>query len=135
MILPESRDKWTLGERAHQCIRFEGLRFGNISPTDIDGMLEHNGTYIIYEWKLTDKKMPRGQELALTRLVDDLTRARRHAVLFLCSHDQLNPAEDVEGAEAIVTRVYFSGHWHAGTGRTVKEMTRRFLAFAETCGG
>ena len=121
-------------ERAHQFISFEGLTFGTISPTDVDGMIEHRGAYVFFEWKLAGKDLPRGQELALTRLVDDLRRARRHAVLFVCEHTVKDPREDVRGADSIVRRVYWDGRWHSGTGKTVREMTRRFMAFAEACG-
>ena len=131
----ETRGKVLAPDRAHQFISFDGLRYGKISPTDVDGLIEHRGCYIVYEWKLAGNDLPRGQELALTRLVDDLRRAKRHAVIFLCEHAEHDPTKDVRGADAIVKRVYWDGRWHnSGTGKTVKEMTSRFLAFAEDCG-
>lgn len=117
-------------ERAHQFLNFQGLEFGQISPTDIDGLIEYKGNYIIYEFKYQNKGMPPAQKFAFQHLVDALERARKNAVLFLCSHNVGDPREDVKAADAEVTAVYYHGRWHTITGKTVKDMTQRFLAFA-----
>lgn len=116
--------------RAHQFINFQGLEFGMISPTDVDGLIEYKGNYIIYEFKHGQTPMPPAQKYAFQHLVDALQRARKNAVLFLCSHNVADPREDVKAAEAEVTAVYYNGRWKKITGETVKDMTQRFLAFA-----
>ena len=44
---------------------FSGLRFGKISPTDIDGFLDFgNSLFIFVEMKHGDARIPYGQKLA-----------------------------------------------------------------------
>lgn len=52
--------------RAKQLIDFGGLQYEQITPTDIDGLIEYrNIAYIIYEFKYADAEMPFGQRLAI----------------------------------------------------------------------
>ena len=63
-------------ERRKQIIDFSGLRVGNITPTDCDGLIEyHNKAYILFEIKHRDAKVPEGQLKALVRSVDDFKLA------------------------------------------------------------
>ena len=72
-------------ERARQIIDFSGLRYGNITPTDIDGCIEYQDKGVAFiEIKHRDSPMPKGQELALTRLVDNNSTAGKRAVLYVC---------------------------------------------------
>lgn len=120
--------------RVHQFINFEGMAFDGCMPTDIDAFLEYRGNYILFEYKYAGKDMPTGQRLALEHTVNDLQKARRNAVAFLCDHDVRDPAEDIKGADAVVRAVYWNGKWYRGTGKTAKEMTQRFLGFAGALG-
>ena len=71
--------------RALQERDFTGLRFGNITPTDIDGLIEyHNERYVIIEAKFGNNNMDFGQELALTRLCDDLGKP---SILVIAKHN------------------------------------------------
>lgn len=126
--------EWKNPARVHQVINFEGLVYDGCMPTDIDAFMEYHGNYILYEYKYAGKEMPTGQRLALEHTADDLRLAHKNAVVFLCSHAVGDPHDDVRGADAVVTGIYWNGRWHAGTGKTAGEMTQRFLAFAGALG-
>lgn len=117
--------------RARQIIDFSGLRYGNITPTDIDGFFERaNEAFVFYEMKYGNAKMPRGQRVALERLVDIVRAANKKAVLFLCRHDVEDTSKDVDASKAIVVGVYFNGEWHDGKGKTLKEYSDAFMRWA-----
>ena len=129
----DNRGKIHNRERGRQIIDFSGIRYGNITPTDIDGFFEkENRIFVFYEYKLPNADMPRGQELALTRVVDGLSAAGKSAVLFLCRHDTYAPEVDIKADEAIVEKLYWNKRWHKGRGLTVKEQTDRFMRWAES---
>lgn len=127
----ENRGRILFGKRIHQVVKFEGLRYGNITPTDIDGLIEYRGkAVLLYEFKLRGYGMSEGQRLALTRIVDGLEASGKFAALLLCEHD--TPVEqDVDAAGAEVAGVYWRHEWREGGGRTVKDWTDAFLGFAE----
>lgn len=130
-----NRGKIQNKERAKQIIDFSGVRYGNITPTDVDGYFEKaNKAFVFYEYKLSGAEMPKGQELALTRIVDGLSTAGKEAVLFLCQHNEFNPENDIEAANALVEKIYWRGKWHEGSGLTVKQQTDRFMNFVFSLG-
>jgi hypothetical protein len=47
----------------------EGCFPRGITPTDLDGMVEVNGRFLVFETKLPGTEMPEGQERALRALV------------------------------------------------------------------
>lgn len=117
--------------RARQIIDFSGIKYGNITPTDIDGGFEkQNEVFVFFEMKYGDAEMPTGQKLFLTRLVDICDTAGKKAVLFLCHHNVWNTEKDVIAAESTVTDIYFRGRWSKAKGETLKVMTDRFMAWA-----
>ena len=129
----DNRGKIQNRERARQIIDFSGIRYGNITPTDVDGFFEKGGKiFVFYEYKLPNAEMPRGQKLALTRVVDVLNSAGKSAVLFLCRHNEYNPLADVKAAKAVVEEIYWNNRWHKGKNLTVKEQTDRFLKWADS---
>lgn len=120
-------------ERGRQIIDFSGIRYGNITPTDLDGFFEkENRIFVFYEYKLPNAEMPRGQEIALTRVVDGLSAAGKSAVLFLCRHEVYDPEIDIKADKAIVEKLYWNSRWYTGKGLTVKEQTDRFINWAES---
>ena len=128
----DNRGKIQNRERAKQIIDFSGMRFGNITPTDLDGLIEKgNKAFVFYEYKLPDAEMPSGQKLALMRIVDGLSEAGKYAVLFLCRHKQYNTEEDVKADKAIVEAIYWKNQWRKGSNLTVKELTDKFLKWDE----
>ena len=119
--------------RSQQIIDFSGIRYKNITPTDIDGFFEKAGkAFVFYEYKLQGVEIPRGQELALTRIVDGLSTAGKIAVQFICRHNEINPDNDIKAANAIVEKIYWNGKWHKGKNKTVKEHTDKFMNWVET---
>ena len=130
-----NRGKIQNKERAKQIIDFSGVRYGNITPTDIDGYFEKSDkAFVFYEYKLHGVEMPKGQALALTRIVDGLSTAGKDAVLFLCRHEEENPNNDIKASKALVERIYWRGKWHEGIGLTVKEHTDKFMNWVFSLG-
>lgn len=97
--------------RAQQQNKFSGLRYGNITPTDIDGLIEyHNRAYIFIEVKYLDACLPFGQKLALERLVKDLGKAGKPAIAIVAEHNIHNVDEDVPAAECRVREFYLCSY-------------------------
>ena len=63
------------------------------------------------EFKYENNPVPRGQSLAMERMIDDFTAQEKEAVLLICEHDVDNPEEDVDAAKATVRKVYYKGKW------------------------
>ena len=82
------RGKIHTPDRAKQLRDFSGLRFGTITPTDIDGLIEYqNIGYVIMEFKAKDNIVLDGQRLALERLTDDLSLAAKNTLCIIAYHD------------------------------------------------
>ena len=104
-------------ERAQQLRDFSGLRFGNITPTDIDGYVEFNDTLFIWiEGKSRGNDLPYGQKLALTRMCQIIHGTTNHwgkvrtAVVIVVEYD--TPADqDIDYAQAGVACVFYDGKW------------------------
>lgn len=102
---------------AKQLRDFTGLRFGKITPTDIDGFLEFNDTLFVYfEAKRIGTSLPYGQKLALTRQCDaiDGTENQQHnkrmSALIVIEHET-DIGQDVDYAKAKVVNVYYEKKW------------------------
>lgn len=99
-------------ERKQQILDYSGIRIGNSTPTDIDGMIEYKCKgYIFIEVKYGDKKLPEGQEKGFTRLVDDLYRANKKAVLLIVEHYIHDTNIEIPVADCYVREFYFEGKW------------------------
>jgi len=106
----EIRDR----RRIRQICSFRGFRFGTISPTDLDALIEFRRlAYVFFEFKYGAIPIGRGQMLALTELADDVTRAGKEAIVIVAEHDIADPAADIIAAETIVREVYYRGDWFA----------------------
>jgi hypothetical protein len=111
-------------DRAAQIRNFSGLRWKNITPTDIDGLIEYqNKCYIFIEAKYGNGELPFGQSLALTRLVDDL---RKPSILFVAIH-QTPIGQDIDMKTTLVSDFYFRGKWHKQNPIYLKNMIDRFI--------
>ena len=117
-------ERGDMRNRDKQIISYRDLRWGKITPTDLDGFIDFgNKAFIYLEYKYKDTKIPFGQELALTRQVDAVSKP---CILIHASHEH-PPEEDIDGANAKVVRVYYKGKWYDSKSRTVKEAIDRFL--------
>ncbi len=111
-------------DRARQIVDFHDLRWGKITPTDIDGLLDFgNKVFVCIEYKYEDAEMGYGQELAFKRLVDALSKP---CILIQATHSQHDPNKDIDGANARVVRVYYKGKWYPSK-HTVRQVIDTFL--------
>jgi len=104
-------------KRAKQLRDFSGLRFGKITPTDIDGYLEFQDTLFIWiEAKLAGINLPYGQRLALERMCDAIhgtkNKKEKERVAFVLVIEHDTPADqDVNYADARVISIRHEGKW------------------------
>ena len=99
-------------DRASQLRDYSGLRFGNITPTDIDGLIEYkNRGYVILELKYIDNEVPLGQELALERLTDDLAKSGKKSLCIIATHNTDNPEERIDAANTAIRKYRYLGKW------------------------
>ena len=115
-------------EWATQIRDFSGLRYGNITPTDIDGFIEYkNIAFIIIETKHEGGEMPFGQRLALQRLCDTCQYAGKETLLIVASH---NTTGDIDFANTRVVETRYLGRWKEQSNQmTTKEAVDLFLNF------
>ena len=110
----ENRGVIQYREWSKQIIDFSGLRYGNITPTDIDGYIDfHNQLTILMEFKYGNAKLPYGQKLAYQRMIDDIEKSGKPAYLLVCSHN-IELAKDVPAAYTYVKGIYHKKKWYVG---------------------
>jgi hypothetical protein len=114
---------------ATQVRDFSGLRFKNITPTDIDGLIEYrNICYVCIETKYENSELQFGQKLALERLNDDLSKVKP-VLTIVASHDTDG---DIDVANTTVTEFRFRGRWHMSeTVTSTHDLISRFFSWAE----
>ena len=97
-------------EYGSQLKDFSGLRWGAISPTDIDAILEFsNRLFIIVEAKYKNAQVPFGQKLCLERLCDAINDPpNKHCLILLTSHESDG---DIDMGLTMVTQVRENGVW------------------------
>lgn len=122
----DNRGKIQFPERANQEIDFSGIKYGRITPMDIDGTIEyHNKAFIFYEYKFGNAELPKGQRLAYERLVDKL---QGEATVLVCEHNVTDPSVAINGAEALVREIYYHGKWWLqNRKRTARQVTDAFI--------
>ena len=87
------------------------LRFGSVSPTDIDGFLDFgNRVFIFIEVKFGGGMPPLGQRLALERLCDSCNNGEKKAYLLIASHNK-SYDEDIDIGGLQVTHYRYNGRW------------------------
>lgn len=90
------RGVYVYKDRGCQAIRFDGMIYQNITPTDIDGLMElRDKAWIVFEAKHRDAKCKYGQKLALERFCADVTNAGKHCLVMIVEHDVDNVTDDV----------------------------------------
>ena len=117
-------------ERRKQLVDYSGLRIGNITPTDCDGLIEYRDkAYVLFEIKHRNAKVPSGQLKALVRSVDDFKQAHKAAILIIAEHDVDNPALDIDAAKCAV-RVFYDGAWKKSD-ETLADLIQRFISYVD----
>jgi len=94
-----------------QIKEFSGLRFGSITPTDIDCFFDFSdGLFIFVELKHGDTKLPFGQKLALERLCDACESGGKKSCLIVARHD-CPQDENIDVSLAVVSDVRWERKW------------------------
>lgn len=90
------RGVYAYPERGRQTLRFDGMVYENITPTDIDGLMElHGKAWIVFEAKLKNAQCKYGQKLALERFCKHVAQAGKHCLVMIVEHDVENKMQDV----------------------------------------
>lgn len=125
-------------QNAHQAGRFNdfsGIRYGKVTPTDIDGLIElSDRVFVFIETKWRDTEMPFGQRLALERLCDAVLQSGRAAMVIVATHDDGYYTErgDIDVARLPVVLVRLHREWRPPhRSLTVREAIDDFLAWTE----
>lgn len=96
-------------ELATQLRDFTGLRFGAITPTDIDGFLEFGDRlFIVFETKHAGRDLPKGQRLAIERLIDAIAESGCEAIALIGEHDTQG---DIDFANCPMREYRYQGKW------------------------
>mgnify|MGYP003443619219 len=124
--------------RSLQVNDFRNLRYGKITPTDIDGALEFNGKLFIFiEAKFIGTPIGRGQELFLERITDSLTfKPQRFAYAIIADHHHPSD-EDVDFSNMTVRTIRQNGRWKPPMqrGLTVRQAIDRMVSAVENITG
>ncbi len=121
--------------RGKQLIRFDGMQYGNITPTDFDGMIEYkNRFWIAYEAKMEGKDVPSGQKLALERFIRDVKNAHKQGIAIIAEHNVLDTRRDVFLKDCMVRELITTENqrWRPPKYRiTVKDITDLYIYYHE----
>lgn len=107
-------------------VLFTGLKYGNITPTDFDLVLEFKDkAWVVGEFKHKNANgVPLGQRIALERAVDDWQNNGKTSVAIIAEHD--SDAEPI-AADCKIIEFRWLGKWMKPTkDMTVKEFIDRF---------
>lgn len=112
--------------RATQVRNFSGLRWNNITPTDIDGFIDFGGkAFVLMEFKHGSAQLLFGQKLAIERMVDTWSAAGVNAIALIARH---NDTGDIDCANSIVVECRWQRHWRTDNrGMTVRNAIDGFL--------
>ena len=133
MEQPTQRGNIKHKTRAQQINSFSGLlRRRNITPTDIDGLIDYNGkAFIILEGKYGDAEIPKGQRMALENLANAILDGSKQVTVIVFRHNINDVNEDVKVSEQSVTQVYFKRKWFTITTKNVLEVIDKFEKYCD----
>jgi hypothetical protein len=133
MEQPTQRGNIKHKARAQQINSFSGLlRRRNITPTDIDGLIDYNGkAFIILEGKYGDAEIPKGQRMALEHLANAMIDGNKQVTVIVFRHNINDVNEDVKVSEQSVTQVYFKRKWFTITTKNVLEVIDKFEKYCD----
>ena len=137
--MPDSpRGKIYNRKRARQIVNYEGIQIDNITPTDIDGLIEyHDLAYILIELKYIGADVPFGQRLAIERLINDLSTTGKSCVAFIAEHNagcENCECDDIIARYAVVRQIYYNHKWHNVISKkeTLGDLVVRFIEGVNT---
>ena len=125
-----NRGKIRNREQASRIKDYSGLRYGKITPTDIDGFMDFNDkVFIFLELKAGGALPPYGQRLALQRLCDACEKAGKESLVLIASHEAEG---DIEAASLPVVQMRFRGEWRKPhRAMTVRQAIDDFLMWTK----
>jgi hypothetical protein len=89
-------------ERAKQLRDYTGLRWNNITPTDIDGFIDFQGRFFIYfELKSKGKDISTGQKIAFENIIKN---AKEKTFVIIGEHNQKECDNDINAADCNVVK-------------------------------
>lgn len=94
-------------ERQRQIHSFSGLkRLRNITPTDIDGLIDYGGKHFIYlEGKVSGNELFYGQKLALENCVKSHWASGHKSIAVVYEH-WIPPQYDIDVSKCVVTKIF-----------------------------
>ena len=102
-----------------------GLRWRNITPTDLDGFIDFgNKCFVIIELKFGQANVPNGQALAIERLADSIEESGKCSIAIVARYETCG---DIDVAMCIVEKIRFNHRWIQIGKVTVKNLIDRFL--------
>lgn len=97
---------------ARQRADFNGMRFGTITPTDIDGFVEFSDeVFIFMETKHGNVDLPNGQRLALERVCDRVQAGGGEALVLVLRNPIGTDSPTYELGPLSVTQCRYKGRW------------------------
>ena len=98
---------------ARQLRDFSGLRWGKITPTDIDGFVDfQDKIFVFIETKFNGREMSTGQRMALERLCDACAAGGKHSIVLIASHANEDAENtDIDVANLPVVQFRTNGKW------------------------
>lgn len=92
---------------------FSGLRYGRITPTDVDALLDFRGeVFVIIEVKRMGAPMPFGQRLALERVCSACNAGGVSTTVLVGEYDEelLTADGDIDVAKCTVREIHTGRH-------------------------
>lgn len=114
-------------EQAVQVRDFTGMRWGSITPMDLDGLIHFSGkVFIFIELKYDRAPLLKGQRIALEVLTDVISSTGKPSMSLVASH-QVHEG-DIVVADCMVTEYRFKRQWlRPHRAITVREAIDSFL--------
>lgn len=99
--------------RGRQLLRFDGIRYGNITPTDDDVTIEYKDRiWVKGEIKMVGVDVSLGQRLMLERFVNDTSKAGKHSIAIIGEHNIKDTMQDVYLKKDVTVREFYSTETH-----------------------
>ncbi len=116
-------------DRYKQLICFgEMVRHRKITPSDIDGVYDYNGSAFLYiEGKTEGKDIDYGQMTMYQNICKSHTKAGHESAVIMFEHN-MPPDELINAAIQKVVKIYYNDEWHdvRKEQRTVLDIVKRF---------
>lgn len=98
--------------RAAQLVDYRGLRWGNITPTNVDGLIDFGARFFFFvELKLRGAPFLLGQRLALANVRAAIVNGGKRCVVLVAEHTQHDPHEEIQAHAAEVIEILDGEVW------------------------